>query len=89
MPLVEEIENIIDQRVDQRMKIFVNKQESMRTWVKMNVAMDRLGKDSRWIRGNLCILELIEKQLVKKAGGNGIFESRIFYLCVRYLVGNL
>lgn len=82
MALVEEIENLIDQRVDQRMKIFINKQESMRPWVKMNVAIDRLGKDARWIRGNLCTLELIEKQLVKKVGGEWHFLNPEFFTYV-------
>ena len=46
MALVEEIERIIDQRVDQRMEVFLNKQESMKPWVKMNVAIKRLERNS-------------------------------------------
>ncbi|REC31313.1 hypothetical protein CF160_02135 [Enterococcus pseudoavium] len=82
MALVEEIERLIDQRVDQRMKIFLSKQESMKPWVKMNVAIKRLDKDARWVRGNLCTFDLIEKGLVKKVGGEWHFQNPEFFIYV-------
>lgn len=82
MALVEEIERLIDQRVDQRMEVFLSKQESMKPWVKMNVSIKRLEKDARWIRTNLCTLELIEKGLVKKVGGEWHFLNPEFFTYV-------
>lgn len=82
MALVEEIEKMIDQRVDQRMEIFLSKQESMKPWVKMDIAMERLEKESRWIRLNLCTLKLIDKGLVKKVGGEWHFQNPEFFIYV-------
>ena len=82
MALVEEIEKMIDQRVDQRIEIFLSKQESMKPWVKMDVAVERLEKDARWIRLNLCTLDLIEKELVKKVGGEWHFLNPEFFIHV-------
>lgn len=79
MALVEEIEKLIDQRVDQRMKEFVNNQESLKPWVKMNVVMERLDKDARWIRANFCTSDFQEMELVKKVGGEWHFLNPEFF----------
>jgi len=82
LALVEEIEKLIDQRVDQRIKEFVNNQESLKPWVKMNVVMERLDKDARWIRANFCTSVFQEKELVKKVGGEWHFLNPEFFIYV-------
>lgn len=80
--LLEEIEKIIDQRVDQKMRLLTEKQVAMKPWVKMETAEELLEKESRWIRDNLCTYELVEKKLVKKVGNEWHFLNPEFFTYV-------
>ena len=79
MSLVEEFEKLVDKRVDQRVEMLLEKHKELRPWVKMDIAEERLGKESRWIRDTFCTSELIEKRLVKKVGNEWHFLNPEFF----------
>lgn len=79
MALLEEIEKIIDQRVDQKVSVLMKKEIVMKPWVKMDTAMEKLEKEARWIRDNFCTYEFIEKKLVKKVGNEWHFLNPEFF----------
>lgn len=79
MALVEEMEKIIDQRVDQKVRLILQGYRHLKPWVKMDTACENLQKESRWIRDHLCTYEFIEKGLVKKVGGEWHFLNPEFF----------
>lgn len=79
MALVEEIEKIIDERVEEKVRMILAKYKDLRPWVKMDVAEEKLGKEARWIRDHFCTSELIEKKLVKKVGNEWHFLNPEFF----------
>lgn len=79
MSLIEELERMVDQRVDQRINDLEKKKKHLKPWVKMNIAASELEKDPRWIREKLCTLEFQDKGLVKKVGGEWHFLNPEFF----------
>ncbi|MDN6268759.1 MAG: hypothetical protein L0J44_13055 [Tetragenococcus koreensis] len=82
MALVEEIEKIVNERVDKRVSELYDEIFYLKPWLTMEPLEEILHKNSRWIIENLCTKEFKNKGLVKKVGGKWHFKNPEF---VKYI----
>ncbi len=75
MALDELVDELIEQKVNEKFEKLKAEMDLLKPWVKMKVMVATIGKEPIWISQNLCTEEQVKKKLVKKIGREWHFRN--------------
>ncbi|MHC5215429.1 hypothetical protein ACYSNR_02105 [Enterococcus sp. LJL128] len=73
MNLINEFEQLIDKRLNERLSEMTVQQVDIRPWLSTEQVAEELSKTVRWVRETFTEQYLIDKGLVKKVSGEWLF----------------